>query len=112
MRTLEKLLELDGKIYIRLDNSETAKRFLRNAEREGFLMQSGKKPTECEPNYFYRVFHDKTIEPSGRGFAGSMYKHTIMNGLVADSFSITIQDTYPERKAISTENEFLFTENS
>ena len=88
MRTLEKLLERDGKIYIRLDNSETAKRFLRNAEREGFLMQSGKKPTECEPNYFYRVFHDKTIEPSGRGFAGSMYKHTIMNGLVADSFSI------------------------
>ena len=88
MRILEKLLELDGKIYIRLDNSETAKRFLRNAEREGFLMQSGKKPTECEPNYFYRVFHDKTIEPSGRGFAGSMYKHTIINGLVADSFSI------------------------
>lgn len=43
MRTLEKLLELDGKIYIRLDNSETAKRFLRNAEREEFLMQSGKK---------------------------------------------------------------------
>ena len=77
MRTLEKLLELDGKVYIRIGNSETAKRFLRNAEREGFLMQSGKKPTECEPNYFYRVFHDKTIEPSGRGFAGSMYKHTI-----------------------------------
>ena len=47
-----------------------------------------KKPTECDPNYFYRVFHDKTIEPSGRGFAGSMYKHTIINGLVADSFSI------------------------
>lgn len=33
MRTLEKLLELDGKIYIRLDNSETAKRFFEKCRK-------------------------------------------------------------------------------
>lgn len=88
MRTLEKLLELDGKIYIRLDNSETAKRFLRNAERERFLMPNGEKPTESKPGDFYHLCHDKTLEPFGRGFAGSMLKHSIINGSVPDSISI------------------------
>lgn len=41
MRTLEKLLEHDGKIFIRLEDTAVAERFLRNAEKEGFLMQNG-----------------------------------------------------------------------
>ena len=45
MRTLEKLLEHDGKIFIRLENTTVAERFLRNAKKEGFLMQNGQKPT-------------------------------------------------------------------
>ena len=43
MRTLEKLLEHDGKIFIRLENTTVAERFLRNAEKEGFLMQNGSR---------------------------------------------------------------------
>ena len=35
MRTLEKLLEHYGKIFIRLENTTVAERFLRNAEKEG-----------------------------------------------------------------------------
>lgn len=88
MRTLEKLLELDVKIYIRLDNSEMAKRFLRNAEREGFLMSGGDNPTESIPGDFYCLCHDKTLEPFGHGFAGSMVKHTVINGSVPDCVSI------------------------
>ncbi len=88
MRTLEKLLELDGKIYIRLDNSETSKRFLRNAEREGFLMSNGERPTESKIWNFYRLCHDKTIEPFGHGFAGSMVRHSIINGLQPDCISV------------------------
>ena len=67
MRTLEKLLELDGKIYIRLDNSETAKRFLRNAEREGFLMQSGKNRQSVNRIIFTVYF---TIKLSNRQVVG------------------------------------------
>lgn len=67
MRTLEKLLELDGKIYIRLDNSETAKRFLRNAEREGFLMQSEKKRQSVNRIIFTVYF---TIKLSNRQAVG------------------------------------------
>lgn len=67
MRTLEKLLELDGKIYIRLDNSETAKCFLRNAEREGFLMQSGKNRQSVIRIIFTVYF---TIKLSNRQVVG------------------------------------------
>lgn len=67
MRTLEKLLELNGKIYIRLDNSETAKRFLRNAEREGFLMQSGKNRQSVNRIIFTVYF---TIKLSNRQVVG------------------------------------------
>lgn len=88
MRTLEKLLELDGKIYVRLDNSETTERFLRNAEREGFLMPDGEKPTESRKSDFYQLSHDKTIKPSGFGFAGSMLKNQIIHGSVPDCVSI------------------------
>ena len=42
MRTLENLLEHDGKIFIRLENTTVAERFLRNADKEGFLMQTGR----------------------------------------------------------------------
>lgn len=67
MRTLEKLLEFDGKIYVRLDNSETAKRFLRNAEREGFLMQSGKNRQSVSRIIFTVYF---TIKLSNRQAVG------------------------------------------
>lgn len=62
-----KLLKLDGKIYIRLDNSETAKRFLRNAEREGFLMQSGKNRQSVNRIIFTVYF---TIKLSNRQVVG------------------------------------------
>lgn len=88
MRTLEKLLEHDGKIFIRLKNTTVAERFLRNAEKEGFLMQNGQKPTESEHWSFYQLFHDKTIKPFGFGFAGSMLRHQIIHGTAIDCASI------------------------
>jgi hypothetical protein len=88
MRTLEKLLEHDGKIFIRLENTTVAERFLRNAEKEGLLMQNGQKPTESEHWSFYQLFHDKTITPFGFGFAGSMLRHQIIHGTAIDCVSI------------------------
>ena len=88
MRTLEKLLEHYGKIFIRLENTTVAERFLRNAEKEGFLMQNGQKPTESEHGSFYQLFHDKTIKPFGFGFAGSMLRHQIIHGTAIDCVSI------------------------
>ncbi len=88
MRTLEKLLEHDGKFFIRLENTTVAERFLRNAEKEGFLMQNGQKPTESEHWSFYQLFHDKTIKPFGFGFAGSMLRHQIIHGTAIDCVSI------------------------
>ena len=88
MRTLEKLLEHYGKIFIRLENTTVAERFLRNAEKEGFLMQNGQKPTESEHWIFYQLFHDKTIKPFGFGFAGSMLRHQIIHGTAIDCVSI------------------------
>lgn len=88
MRTLEKLLEHDGKIFIRLENTTVAERFLRNAEKEGFLMQNGQKPTESEHWSFYQMFHDKTIKPFGFGFAGSMLRHQIIHDTAIDCVSI------------------------
>ena len=51
-------------------------------------MQNGQKPTESEYRDFYQLFHDKTINPFGFGFVGSMFKHQIIQGKAIDCVSI------------------------
>ena len=106
MRTLEKLLEHDGKIFIRLEDTAVAERFLRNAEKEGFLMQNGQKPTESEHWSFYQLFHDKTINPFGFGFAGSMFRHQIIHGTAIDCFRFIIYGIFREKEIILTGNKY------
>lgn len=88
MRTIEKLLMQNGKVYVRVENLEQSKRFLQNAEKEGFLFADGTKPTESKPRLFYRLIHDKTIEPAGCGFVGTMLMKEIISGNVDGSISI------------------------
>ena len=54
-----------GRIYVYLADGETGKRFLRDAEDEGFTFADGIKPTEREPDGIFAVNDDMTINYVG-----------------------------------------------
>ena len=53
-----------GRIYVYLADGETGKRFLHDAEDEGFTFADGVKPTEREPDGIFAVNDDMTITMS------------------------------------------------
>lgn len=59
-----------GRIYVYLADGETGKRFLHDAEDEGFTFADGVKPTEREPDGIFAVNDDMTINYVG--FIGHM----------------------------------------
>ena len=59
-----------GRLYIYLDNEDIARRFLSDAENEGFSFCDGVKPTERAADCIYAVNRDLTINYVG--FAGHM----------------------------------------
>ncbi len=70
MRTVRELSQLDGRVFVYLRDRETALRFLREAEREGFTFGDGAKPTEREPDDIYALHPDGTLNYTG--FVGHM----------------------------------------
>lgn len=59
-----------GRIYVYLANEETGKRFLQDAENEGFTFADGAKPTARKPDRIFVVNDDMTINYVG--FVGHM----------------------------------------
>lgn len=64
-RKIADLLRLKGRVYVRLANEEIGRRFLRDAEREGFTFGDGAKPTEREYSDIFAINRDMTINYVG-----------------------------------------------
>lgn len=60
-RTLEKLCELDGRVYVCLADGKIAGEFMRQAEGEGFLFADGVKPTQRAAGGVMAVNRGKTV---------------------------------------------------
>lgn len=61
MRTVSKLLNLDGYVYVYLRGKNIINLFLKNAEAEGFTYGDGVKPTEREGADIMVLNRDWTI---------------------------------------------------
>lgn len=70
MRNVTELSKLNGKVYVYLKDEMIARRFLQDAENEGFTFGDGEKPTARPGNNLYVVNRDWTI--SHVGWAGHM----------------------------------------
>ena len=70
MRNVTELSKLNGKVYVYLKDEMIARRFLQDAENEGFTFGDGEKPTARPGNNLYVVNCDWTI--SHIGWAGHM----------------------------------------
>ena len=70
MRNVTELSKLNGKVYVYLRGEVIARRFLQDAENEGFTFGDGEKPTARLGNNLYVVNRDWTI--SHVGWAGHM----------------------------------------
>ena len=70
MRNVTELSKLNGKVYVYLRDEMIARRFLQDAENEGFTFGDGEKPTARPGNNLYVVNCDWTI--SHVGWAGHM----------------------------------------
>ena len=54
-----------GRIYIYLATKEISKRFLKDAEEEGFTFKDGVKPTQREADCVFAINDDMTINYVG-----------------------------------------------
>lgn len=54
-----------GRIYIYLATAEVGKRFLQDAENEGFTFRDGVKPTQREADCIFAINDDMTINYVG-----------------------------------------------
>lgn len=70
MRNVTELSKLNGKVYVYLKDEMIARRFLQDAENEGFTFGDGEKPTARPGNNLYVVNRNWTI--SHVGWAGHM----------------------------------------
>lgn len=67
MSKLKNLLSVypNSKIFLHFETSELARRFLADAEAEGFTFGDGAKPTSREPDSIFALNDDMTINYVG-----------------------------------------------
>ena len=70
MRNVTELSKMNGKVYVYLRNEVIVRKFLKDAENEGFTFGDGEKPTVRPGNNLYVVNRDWTINYVG--WAGHM----------------------------------------
>ena len=70
MRTIKDLLNQERRVYVFLRDSETAERFIRMAEGEGFTYADGAKLSSRKTSDIYALNADLTVNTVG--FAGHM----------------------------------------
>ena len=54
-----------GRVYVYLATEDIAKRFLQDAENEGFIFRDGVKPTQREADSIFAINDDMTINYVG-----------------------------------------------
>ena len=70
MRTVSKLLNQNGRVYVYLSSEEICNRCLSDAEKEGFTFCDGVKPTKRKGADIYALNQNRTINYVG--FIGHM----------------------------------------
>lgn len=75
MRTITNLYKEADTVFIRFENEAVGKRFLQDAEREGFLINGKKLPTKGSPNEVYMLDENFGIHPIS-GFAIYMFYYS------------------------------------
>ena len=61
MKTIKELANMGERVYVHLKDEETAQRFLRDAEAEGFTFGDGVRPTERHWSDLYAIHQDGTM---------------------------------------------------
>ena len=61
MKIIKELANMGERVYVHLKNEETALRFLRQAESEGFTFDDGAKPTDRHWSDLYAIHPDGTL---------------------------------------------------
>ena len=65
MKTIKELASTGERVYVHLKDEETAMRFLRQVESEGFTFGDGMKPTERHWSDLYAIHPDGTMNYVG-----------------------------------------------
>ena len=65
MKTIKELASMGKRVYVNLKDEEIARRFLRNAEVEGFTFGDGVRPTERHWSDLYAIHPDGTLNYVG-----------------------------------------------
>lgn len=65
MKTIRELANMGEHVYVHLADEETAKRFLQQAEAEGFTFGDGVKPTDRHWSDLYAIHLDGTLNYVG-----------------------------------------------
>lgn len=61
MKTIKELANMGERVYVHLNDEETAMRFLRQAESEGFTFGDGVNPTDRHWSDLYAIHPDGTL---------------------------------------------------
>jgi hypothetical protein len=75
MRTVQELARMDGRIYVYLCNETVKKRFLIDAEKEGFVFGDGALPTSRAIDNIYAINPNHTL--NFLGWAGHIVYHYV-----------------------------------
>lgn len=81
-------------VYVHLTTENLAKRFLCDAEEQGFLFSDGKKPTEKEISSFFAVHSDLTVNYIGAN--GRIAYQTNSNNISRLEYDIFLKGIYAE----------------
>lgn len=65
VRTVSALLEPDARVYVFCATDELSRRFMQDAENEGFVFADGAKPTERSIDDIMAINNDMTINYVG-----------------------------------------------
>ena len=65
MKKIKELASIGERVYVHLKDEETAQRFLRQAEAEGFTFVDGAKPTDRHWSDLYAIHPDGTLNYVG-----------------------------------------------
>lgn len=65
MKTIKELANMGERVYVHLNDEETAMRFLRQAESEGFTFGDGVSPTDRHWSDLYAIHPEGTLNYVG-----------------------------------------------
>ena len=91
MKTIKELANMGERVYVHLKDEETAQRFLREAEAEGFTFGDGVHPTERLWSDLYAIHPDGTLNYVGT--VGRIEYGSGVDSVVRIDYSQVIQQT-------------------